>query len=290
MKICFSASVPSIPRLPKQSVKHVELFPPASPEGARPMSRIVLPILAFATIALLPVSVPAQSVDEVIANNVKARGGLDKIKAVRSVRTTSKLTQGSFRAAYVQENKRPDRVREEAIIQGLAQVQAYDGKVGWQISPFSGRKDPERMSQDDTKTLVIDADIDGALVDYKQKGHKAELVGHDSVEGTDCYKLKVSLKNGDVRYYFLDSDSFLELKIENQSNIRGTVQYTETYFGDYEQVNGIYYPFAVETGDKGSDSRTKFTVDKVELDIPLDDARFSMPAAKPEAKAPAAAK
>jgi len=254
------------------------------------MSRIVLPMLAFAAIALLPLNVPAQSVDEVIANNVKARGGLEKIKAVRSVRTTSKLSQGSFRAAYVQENKRPDRVREEAIIQGLAQVQAYDGKVGWQISPFGGRKDPELMSQDDTKTLVIDADIDGALVDYKQKGHKAELVGHDSVEGTDCYKVKLSLKNGDVRYYFLDSDSFLELKIENQSNIRGTVQYTETYFGDYEQVNGIYYPFAVETGDKGSDSRTKFTVDKVEQDIPLDDARFSMPAAKPEAKASPAAK
>jgi hypothetical protein len=254
------------------------------------MSRTVLPMLAFAAIALLPLNVPAQSVDEVIANNVKARGGLEKIKAVRSVRTTSKLSQGSFRAAYVQENKRPDRVREEAIIQGLAQVQAYDGKVGWQISPFSGRKDPELMSQDDTKTLVIDADIDGALVDYKQKGHKAELVGHDSVEGTDCYKVKLSLKNGDVRYYFLDSDSFLELKIENQSNIRGTVQYTETYFGDYEQVNGIYYPFAVETGDKGSDSRTKFTVDKVEQDIPLDDARFSMPAAKPEAKASPAAK
>ena len=254
------------------------------------MFRIVLPILAFAFIALLPVNVPAQSVDEVIANNVKARGGLEKIKAVRSVRTTSKLSQGSFRAAYVQENKRPDRVREEAIIQGLAQVQAYDGKVGWQISPFGGRKDPELMSQDDTKTLMIDADIDGALVDYKQKGHKAELVGHDSVEGTDCYKVKLSLKNGDVRYYFLDSDSFLELKIENQSNIRGTVQYTETYFGDYEQVNGIYYPFAVETGDKGSDSRTKFTVDKVEQDIPLDDARFSMPAAKPEAKASPAAK
>ena len=254
------------------------------------MFRIVLSVFAFAAIPLFPGSVPAQSVDEVIASNIKARGGLEKIRAVRSVRTTSKLTQGSFRAAYVQENKRPDRVREEAIIQGLAQVQAYDGKVGWQISPFSGRKDPELMSQDDTKTLVIDADLDGALVDYKQKGHKAELVGHDSVEGTDCYKVKLSLKNGDVRYYFLDSDSFLELKIENQSNIRGTVQYTETYFGDYEQVNGIYYPFAVETGDKGSDSRTKFTVDKVEQDIPLDDARFSMPAAKPEAKASPAAK
>jgi Outer membrane lipoprotein-sorting protein len=254
------------------------------------MFRIVLPILACAAVALLPRSVRAQSVDEVIASNIRARGGLEKIKAIRSVRASSKLSQGSFRAAYVQENKRPDRVREETIIQGLAQVQAYDGKVGWQISPFGGRKDPELMSQDDTKTLVVDADIDGPLVDYKQKGHKAELVGHDSVEGTDCYKVKLSLKNGDVRFYFLDSDSFLELKIENQTNVRGTVQYTETYFGDYEQVNGIYYPFAVETGDKGSDTRTKFAVDKVELDVPLDDARFSMPAPKPEAKASPAAK
>ena len=254
------------------------------------MFRFEKSVLSFAVVALFSGVAAAQSVDDVIANNIKARGGLDKIKAVHSVRTTSKLSQGSFRAAYVQENKRPDRVREEAIIQGLAQVQAYDGKVGWQISPFGGRKDPELMSQDDTKTLVIDADIDGPLVDYKQKGHKAELAGHDSVEGTDCYKVKLSLKNGDVRYYFLDSDSFLELKIENQSNIRGTVQYTETYFGDYEQVNGIYYPFAVETGDKGSDSRIKFAVEKIEQDVSLDDAHFSMPAAKPEAKAPAAAK
>src|SRR5246500_2948146 len=191
------------------------------------MFRIVSTIIAVACVALFSVVASAQSVDDVIANNIKARGGLEKIKAVRSVRTTSKLSQGSFRAAYVQENKRPDRVREEAIIQGLAQVQAYDGKVGWQISPFGGRKDPELMSQDDTKTLMVDADIDGPLVDYKQKGHKAELVGHDSVEGTDCYKVKLSLKNGDVRYYFLDSDSFLELKLEIQTTIRGALQETE---------------------------------------------------------------
>jgi len=102
--------------------------------------------------------------------------------------------------------------------------------------------------------------------------------------------VKLTLKNGDIRYYFLDSDSFLELKIENQSNIRGTVQYTETFFGDYEKVNGIYYPFAVETGEKGSESRTKFAVDKVEVDVPLDDARFSMSAIKPDVKTSPAAK
>ncbi len=128
-------------------------------------------------------------------------------------------------------------MREEFIIQGLAQVQAYDGKTGWQISPFGGRKDPELLSQDDLKSLAVDADIDGPLVDYKEKGHKAELVGHDSMEGTDCFKIKLSMKNGDVRYYYLDADSFLELKLEIQTTIRGALQENELYFGDYEQVN-----------------------------------------------------
>ena len=253
------------------------------------MHRIALCLCAVVILGLSP-AVRAQSVDEVIANNIKARGGLEKLKAVRSMRTTAKMSIGSFRLTYVVENKRAEKVREEAIIQGMAQVRAYDGKSAWQISPFSGRKDPELISQDDAKDLAIDADIDGLLVDYKEKGHKAELIGHDSVEGTDCYKIKLTMKNGDVRYYFLDADSFLEIKIETQSNIRGTVQYNETYLGDYEAVDGIFFPFAMEQGEKGGDSRQKFTVDKVELNVPLDDGRFTMPAGKPEAKASSAAK
>ena len=151
----------------------------------------------------------AQTVDEIIAKNVKARGGAEKLKSVQTLRTTETFSQGSLRAEYKQENKRPGKVREEFVLQGMAQVQAYDGKEGWQISPFGGRKDPELMSEDDTKSLVVDADIDGPLVDYKEKGHRAELVGHDSMEGTDCYKIKLSMKNGDIRYYYLDTDSFL---------------------------------------------------------------------------------
>lgn len=258
------------------------------------MFRNVPPILALAAITLFPGSACAQSVDEVIASNIKARGGLEKISALRSSRTTGKLIIsslfGSFRAGYLQENKRPEKVRQELIVQGMARTQAYDGNIAWQISPFGGRKDPELMAQDDSKGLVLDADIEGPLVNYKQKGHKAELVGHDSVEGTDCYKVKLTLKNGDVRYYFLDADSYLELKTETQSDIRGAIQYTETFYGDYEQVDGLYYPFAVETGEKGSQSRQKLTIEKIEVNVPLDDARFSMPGGKPTAKTSAAAR
>src|SRR5271156_1054266 len=248
------------------------------------------PLLLLAVITCFPPGAGAQTVDEVIAKNIQARGGAEKLKSVHSLRTSSKLTQGSFRAEFRQENKRADKVREEIIIQGLALVRAYDGKTGWKISPFVGRKDPELLSQDDLKSLVVDADMDGPLMEYKEKGHKAELVGHDSMEGTDCFKIKLSMKNGDVRYYYLDSDSYLELKIEIQTTIRGALQESELYYGDYEQVNGIYYPFTVEQAQKGSSSRTQISVEKIEHNVPLEDAVFSMPASKPETKATPAGK
>jgi len=221
----------------------------------------------------------AQTVDEIIAKNIQAHGGMEKLKSVQTMRTSGKYVSGSFRAAFVQENKRPGKVREENIIQGTAEVQAYDGKTGWEVSPFEGRKDAQLLSEDDLKSLIDDADIDGQLVDYKEKGHQAELVGHDPVEGTDCYKIKLTLKNGTVRYYYLDTDSYLELKIETQRMIRGAIQETEIYFGDYEEVNGIYFPFAFEGGEKGDPNRTKYTVDKIEINLPLDDGRFALPAA-----------
>src|SRR6266403_4141240 len=184
-----------------------ELRPGAFAEFLR-VIRFFLPLLM--AMAFFSITANAQTVDEVIAKNIQAKGGADKLKSVRSLRTTAKFSQGSFRADFRQENKRADKVREAFMIQGLAQVQAYDGKTGWQISPFGGRKDPELLSQDDLKSLVVDSDIDGPLVEYKAKGHKAELAGHDSVEGTDCFKIKLSLKNGDVRYYYLVCRLLLE--------------------------------------------------------------------------------
>jgi len=229
---------------------------------------------------LAPVVLAAQTVDEMIAKNIQAHGGLEKLKSVQTMRETGKLNIGSFEARLVLENKRPDKFRQEVIIQSMAQVRAYDGKAGWQIDPFEGRRDPELLSQDDSKDLQISADIDGPLVDYREKGHKAELVGHDSVEGTDCYKIKLTLKNGDIRYYYIDTDSLLELKLETQTYIRGSIRENETFYGDYEEVSGLYYPFAIESGEKGSTDRVKYTVEKIEQNVSLDDSLFSVPAIK----------
>lgn len=242
-------------------------------------------LFTFVAAAVLPLSLSqAQTVDDIIAKNIQARGGLEKLRSLETLRQTGKFTQGGFQATVVQENKRPGRVREEFILQGMSDVTAYNGKTGWHVSPFSGRRDPELLSEDDLKSVIEDADIEGQLVDYKQKGYEAELEGHDPVEGTDCYKIKLTLKNGDLRYYYLDTDSFLELKVETQRRIRGTVQYRDTIYGDYEQVNGIYFPFAFDTGEKGDPNRTQVTMEKIEVNVPLDDSLFSVPAsANPQA-------
>jgi Outer membrane lipoprotein-sorting protein len=249
--------------------------------------------LLFRSVALagfVCATLQAQTVDEIIAKNIQARGGIEKLRSLETLRQTARYTQGSLQATVVLENKRPSFYRQEFILQGLTDVTAYDGKTGWHISPFSGRKDPELLSEDDLKEVVEDADIEGQLVDYRQKGHQAELVGHDAVDGTDCYKIKLTLKNGDLRYYYLDADSFLELKIETQRLIRGAIQYRDTVFGDYEEVSGLYFPFALDTGEKGDPNRAKLTMEKVEVNVPLNENIFSLPASTQRGKTPSAGK
>ena len=246
-----------------------------------------IPLLAL---AFVPISMSAQTVDELIAKNIQARGGLEKLHAIKSFQLTGKILQGPMRVAYVQKNKRESKIREESVVQGLTQVRAFDGSTAWQINPFGGRRDPDLMSHDASKGIRIEADLDGPLVDYKQKGYQAEYLGHDSVEGTDCYKIKLTLKEGDVRYYYLDADSYLEIKIEAQTYIRGALQYRDMMLGDYEQVDGVYFPFSTESGEPGSERVIRLTVDKIELNVPFDDAQFSFPGAKPDAKSASATK
>lgn len=228
----------------------------------------------------LTVAASAQTAEELVAKNLQARGGVDKIKAINTLKMTGKAYVG-IDADVSQENKRPDMIRQGFTVQGMTQIQAYDGKVGWQISPFGGRKDPELMGEDDYRDLLEEADIDGPLVDYQAKGNKVEYLGHDTVDGDDAYELKVTLKNGDIVYYYLDPDTYLEIRKRKQQFIRGSVRETQEDLGSYKLVSGVYYPFSIEAGSKDNPGdRARITFDKIEANIPLDDSYFRFPAVK----------
>jgi hypothetical protein len=247
-------------------------------------------LLFFVTSSLLAPALHAQSptstptADELVAKNIEAKGGASALSAIQSVRFEGKLLvdQGQVKLAYTQTKKRPGKVRVDAVLQGMMLVQAYDGTAGWKIYPFQGRKDPEKMSADDTKSLVEDAEIGGLLENWKANGKTVTYLGTEDVEGTLAHKLRVVRKNGDVSYVYLDPDHFLEIRTISQRVEQGAKVEVETDLGDYEKINGVFFPFSIESGPKGSTDKQKIVLEKGEANIPVDDVifRFPTPAAK----------
>ena len=105
--------------------------------------------------------------------------------AIETLRRTGKFTGGGgFEAVVVQENKRPNSVREEFSLQGMTGINAYDGSTGWKIEPWQGKRDPEALSEEEMRQIVEDADFDGPLVNYKEKGNTVEFQGIEQIEGS----------------------------------------------------------------------------------------------------------
>jgi hypothetical protein len=240
-------------------------------------------ILILAGLLLLPIPLPAQTADDIIARYVKTVGGMSKIAAVTTLRRTGKYVGNTgFEARVTQENKRPQKVREDFLVQGMDGVTAWDGKTGWKIEPWDGKKDPTPLGEEEMTGILEDADFDGPLVNYRQKGNKVELVGSEPVEGTDTFKLKVTLAIGETQYYYMDKDYFVPIKIDTKRMVRGAEREYEMTLGDYNEVAGWYLPFSYEINTKGSQSKQKTTFERIEANVPVPDQRFDKAAAAPK--------
>ncbi|HYK41026.1 MAG TPA: sialidase [Thermoanaerobaculia bacterium] len=221
--------------------------------------------------------------DELIAKNLEARGGAAKLAALRSLRVTGKLVFGAgdrqIEAAWGQIQKRPGMIRTETTLQGLTAVETWDGKDAWTLDPFEGRRDAQRDSADDARIRAREADIEGPLVHWREKGHRVEYMGTEDVDGTPAHKLRVTLKDGDTQYLFLDPDYFLEIRIETISHVRGTERISEADLGSYEQVDGLWIPFSIEAGAKGRPRSARITIQRAEVNVDADDSMFRFPPA-----------
>lgn len=231
--------------------------------------------------SLIGAAASAQTADELVEKNIQARGGRDKIKAVQSIRMTGKMSinQGGqmLEMPIVMEAARPDKVRVDSTFQGMTIVQAYDGKTGWIVMPMMGKKDPEEVSGDQLDQIKRQADvIDGDLVDYKEKGHQVEYVGKEDMEGTPVYKLKVTRKDGQVVYVYLDAEQYLEIKQKQKTKVpSGQEIESESTMSDYKEVGGILFPHSMEM--KAGPGTMSMTLEKIEINPELPASRFEMP-------------
>jgi hypothetical protein len=232
-------------------------------------SPFLLGLTLLASLAGLSSPARAVTADELIAKNIQARGGLDKLHAINSLHTEGKFRLGGGLEAKTETFGTADKVRFEFTLQGLTAINAWDGQQGWAISPFQGRRDPQKTTADDNKQLVEAADILGPLVDYKAKGNKVEYLGTEDIDGTDAHKLRVTRKNGDSVVIYLDPDQFLEIRMVTHDMIRGQEQVQTTDLGEYEKVDGVYFPF--EQG--------QIHIEKAEANGTIDPQIFAFPTA-----------
>jgi uncharacterized protein YxeA len=235
--------------------------------------------LTLAAALLLAFSLHAAelTVDEILAKNTAARGGASKLAAVKSMRLTGKLSVAGMEGPFTMIKKRPQMFKVEFTIGGMTGAQAYDGTSGWMMMPFLGQKEPGPMPGDMLAAMKEQADFDGPFIDYAKKGNKVELLGQANVAGSPAYKLKLTTKDGQEATVYLDAATFLETKIEAKRQMQGQEVETETTFGSYREVEGLLFPFSVESKAKGAPGGQTFIFEKAEINPVLEDAAFRMP-------------
>jgi hypothetical protein len=246
--------------------------------------------LSAALVFLFPAIACAQTVEQIIAKVIVARGGAAKLRAVRSERVSGKISFGDVTGPFVVELKRPLKMHMQLTIQNQTMVRVYDGKSqGWANNPFAGKMNPDPMTEDELKNITEESDFDGPLLDYKSKGNQVELVGKDKFNDKDVWRVKMTTKNGDVRFYLFDASTYDLLKWEGKRKYESQELPVESYFSDYRDVGGLRFAFGIDSGSSPTELSQKIRIEKIELNPEINEAEFGKPATPQQPGGPAAA-
>lgn len=240
------------------------------------MKKVFL-IMSAAIMFMMNVSF-AQSLEEVLKKHFETIGQ-DKLSQVQSMIIKGKISQMGMEIPMTIINKRPNKVRTEMTIQGMTMISAFDGKTGWTINPMMGAAEPQVLPEDQAERTKDQADMDGMLFNWKEKGYKAELMPQEEIEGSKVNVIKLSKQNGDVTTYYIDSENNVILKLLTKVSVEGNESTVETMLSNYKPLEGMLYPYTMETKVNGQ-TMMQFTTDSVEINKDTPDTLFAMPEKK----------
>lgn len=239
-------------------------------------------LIARVTAPVSAAEAPAPTAEEIVARHIEARGGLKKIRAIRTLRESGRVSEGPHREALVtRELKRPSFSRFEITFQGVTGVFVADGTKGWKLNPFDGELEPKPLPEEAIHEAAEQADIEGPLVDWKAKGHTIALAGKEDLAGRPAWKITVTLKSGGVRTEYLDTRTFQRVRTDSTRTVRGRPVQIQAIFGDFRKTSGVAFPRSVEIAASGRPQKLRITVDKVEVNPTLASDRFAMLATQP---------
>jgi hypothetical protein len=239
-------------------------------------------------------TLPALSAAQIVEKNATARGGLAAWQAVQTMSWKGKMGAGGttydivnakgqleqkhrdeMLLPFTLEFKRPLKSRLELEFDGKTAVQVYDGTSGWKLRPFLGRNNWDAFTPEELHQASMAPGMEGFLIDSSAKGARIENAGTDTVDGHAAYKLKVTRKDGQVRYVWVDASSFLDVKIDGEPRkLDGRPHAVAIYLKDYKRDQGLMIPHLQETVVQGVNGSEKITIETVVVNPKLDDTRF----------------
>jgi outer membrane lipoprotein-sorting protein len=192
-------------------------------------------------VGLAAVPASAQTVEELIARNLEAKGGLERLQAIRTVKQVSRLSVPGLEGTMTIYAKRPNLTRQEMVLGGHTVVQAYDGETAWTLNPLAGVVEPTAVSGPEAESIKAQAAFDSPFVDYKSRGFEIELVGREVLGTSAVYHLTLTSANGQVQHAYLDAATGLEVRIVTQT-ASGRLEQDLT---DYRNVDGVMKPYLI---------------------------------------------
>ena len=243
---------------------------------------LFLSALAFSAFGL-----NAQTADEIINEYHEVTGGVKNWEKVKGIQMDAKVNQGGMEIPVTIIQMADDRELVSISLQGQEIVQsAYDGESLWSTN-FQTMK-PEKA---DEETLLNkkkeDGDFPDALLNYKEKGYTAEYVGKETIEGTECNKVKFTKKPSivdgkevpNIEYYYFDTENNILIAVESEITsgpAKGSI--AQALFSDYQEVDGLYFPFSLSQGVKDQGSQP-LEITKITVNPDVSGRSFSFPEA-----------
>ncbi|HEC44915.1 MAG TPA: outer membrane lipoprotein-sorting protein [Bacteroides sp.] len=238
------------------------------------MKKNIFALFIMAVIAIG--SLPAQDLDEILKTYFETIGQ-EKLLEANTISSTGKMMQMGMEMPFKMTFKRPKKLHLEVDVQGTKMVQGYDGENGWMIAPWTGSAEPIDIAGIELQQLDENADMDGKLWNYKEKGSEMELVGTEDMEGSDVFVLKLTTKDGNVDTYYLDSENYVILKSISKIFMQGSEVEVESFMSNFQEVDGYVMPFTTEQKFGGQGGMT-MNIETVEYNIKVDDSIFAKPA------------
>ena len=244
------------------------------------LNKILLTLLLFFTFNSF-----SQSVDEIIDNYFENTGGIDQWRKLKGVKMSAKLSQQGMEIPIEIIQMKGGKQMQIINFQGQSiKAQVFDGEVSWGINMMSQK--PEKSDQETTDNLKLDNnDFPDSFMDYKSKGYTAELIGKETVDGTETFKVKLTKepktvdgkKEDDITFYFFDTENYVPIAIQTEvKEGPGKGMIMEITMSDYQEVEGLYFPFSQTQGIKDQPS-IPLIIDSIELNPTIEEKEFKFP-------------